>query len=309
VPVPDLGWLLALHGLFYAVFIPRAVQRWGLLGGSTLQPAARAGDTGKTESAGDAGSSGNTGTLVNSGSLRKTGRRASAGNTAILGSAESAGAGGDARKTGGAGDAGSSRNTGTIVNSGSLRNTGRRASAGNTAILGSAEITGSSEITGSGGSAGGAAGSGRAAWPPLAFHALAMSFLYFGILHRARPATVVAPQPAAGAVVIVAAAGLAAWTLAVFHSWRLQARIDGAHELCTAGPFRRVRNPIYLAMDLLAVGSWLWVPTAAVALAAVLVAVGGDWRGRAEERVLHAVFGATYDRYCRQVRRFVPGVY
>jgi protein-S-isoprenylcysteine O-methyltransferase Ste14 len=164
------------------------------------------------------------------------------------------------------------------------------------------------------------AAGGPAATPrfPLAFHALAMALLYYGIgehlgrqgqAHGAGSAFLLAPQPAAGLAVLLAAAALAAWTLVVFRSWRLAARIDSDHQLCTGGPFRWVRNPIYLAMDLLAAGTWLWLPTTTLALALALVALGGDLRGRSEERALSAAFGDPYDRYRRRVRRFLPGIY
>jgi protein-S-isoprenylcysteine O-methyltransferase Ste14 len=89
----------------------------------------------------------------------------------------------------------------------------------------------------------------------------------------------------------------------------LAARIELGHELCTAGPFRWVRHPIYLAMDLLAIGTWLWAPTALVAVGAALVVLAGDLRGRTEERLLHQAFGESYDRYQRRAWRFVPGIY
>jgi type IV secretory pathway VirJ component/protein-S-isoprenylcysteine O-methyltransferase Ste14 len=150
---------------------------------------------------------------------------------------------------------------------------------------------------------------------PLALHMLAEGALYYGIARAVRvPAgaadpPLIPPQRLAGGLLMLAAAALAAWTLAVFRSWRLAARIERGHELCTAGPFRWVRHPIYLAMDVLAVGSWLWAPTAAVAISVVLVALAGDLRARTEERLLHDTFGASYDRYRRQARRFVPGIY
>ncbi len=155
----------------------------------------------------------------------------------------------------------------------------------------------------------------RGSQVPLVLHALAMGVLYAGLARAvlvppgAADPFLVPPQRMAGGVSMLAAAALAAWTLAVFRSWRLAARIEHGHELCTAGPFRRVRHPIYLAMDLLALGSWLWAPTAAVGLGVVLVALAGDLRARTEERLLHDAFGASYDRYRRQAWRFLPGVY
>jgi protein-S-isoprenylcysteine O-methyltransferase Ste14 len=147
---------------------------------------------------------------------------------------------------------------------------------------------------------------------PLALHAVAMGVLYAGIdaaFLGAAPRFLVAPQRAAGGLTMLAGAALAAWALAVFKSWRLQARIGPRHELCTAGPFRRVRHPIYLAMDLLALGSWLWLPTLAVALGVALVASTGALRARGEEQLLLRAYGARYETYRRQTWRFLPGVY
>ncbi|HXO27247.1 MAG TPA: AcvB/VirJ family lysyl-phosphatidylglycerol hydrolase [Thermoanaerobaculia bacterium] len=150
---------------------------------------------------------------------------------------------------------------------------------------------------------------------PMVLHVLAMGVLYVGLARAvlAPPAAadppLLTPQRMAGGGLMLAATALAAWTLAVFRSWRLAARIEHGHELCTAGPFRRVRHPIYLAMDLLALGTWWWAPTAAVGLGVVLVALAGDLRARTEERLLHDTFGSTYDRYRRQAWRFLPGVY
>jgi protein-S-isoprenylcysteine O-methyltransferase Ste14 len=164
---------------------------------------------------------------------------------------------------------------------------------------------------------------------PLALHGLAMGTLYCGLDLAVLPppaarlafaarspggaalalTLLMPPLRLAGGVAMLAASALAGWALTVFRSWRLRASLDPGHELCTAGPFRLIRNPIYLAMDLLALGSWLWVPTALVALGALLVALGGDLRARGEERLLLEVFGQRYAEYRRRVRRFLPGVY
>ena len=145
------------------------------------------------------------------------------------------------------------------------------------------------------------------------FHMVALGVLYFGVgraVFVPRPRTpLFPPQRLAGGLVLAAAIALVVWTLAVFRSWRLRASLEAGHELATDGPFRLVRHPIYLAMDLLALGTLLWLPDPFVAAGAILVAIGGDLRARAEERVLLAVFGDRYREYRRSVRRFVPGVY
>jgi protein-S-isoprenylcysteine O-methyltransferase Ste14 len=117
------------------------------------------------------------------------------------------------------------------------------------------------------------------------------------------------PRVVAGLGLLVAASVLAGWALRVFSSWRLLAQLDVGHALCIEGPYRFVRHPIYLAMDLWAVGSALACPVAAALVGAVVIFVGGDLRARAEERLLTAVFGDQYTAYMARVRRLLPGIY
>ncbi len=146
----------------------------------------------------------------------------------------------------------------------------------------------------------------------LAVHVFAEFVLYLGLGsvafgHRGR--FLFPPLPWLGAAVMLAAAALAAWTIAVFRSWRLRAQVEAGHELSTDGPFRFVRNPIYLGMDLLAAGTFLWVPTPIVLAGMLLVFLAGDLRARAEETVLASAFGDRYRDYAARVKRFVPGLY
>lgn len=117
------------------------------------------------------------------------------------------------------------------------------------------------------------------------------------------------PRRGAGAACMLAAVGLAAWAVAVFRSWRVRAGVAADHELATGGPFAFVRHPIYLTGHLFALGAFLWAPTRPTLVAAALVALFGDLRARAEERVMAAAFGEAYQSYAAGVRRFVPGVY
>jgi protein-S-isoprenylcysteine O-methyltransferase Ste14 len=99
------------------------------------------------------------------------------------------------------------------------------------------------------------------------------------------------------------------WALVYFRSWRFRARLDEGHQLATGGPFGLVRHPIYLGLNLLALGTGLWVPTPLVWLGFVLMLLGSDFRGRAEEKLLAKSFGDLYGSYARRTRRFVPGLY
>jgi protein-S-isoprenylcysteine O-methyltransferase Ste14 len=147
----------------------------------------------------------------------------------------------------------------------------------------------------------------------VALHGVAFAAMYYGVGQtlaapgRVRPLWT--PQPILGAVIILAGAALIGWTMRVFRSWRFQARIDAGHRLSTDGPFAWVRHPIYAALDLLALGSLVWIPTPWTAAALLLMAVVGDMRARSEEKVLAAAFGDDYPRYAATVRRFVPGIY
>ena len=99
------------------------------------------------------------------------------------------------------------------------------------------------------------------------------------------------------------------WALVYFRSWRFRATLDKGHQLATGGPFRILRHPIYMGLNLLALGSAIWIPTPVVWTAFVLMAIGSDLRARAEEPLLLKVFGSAYREYSARTRRFVPGIY
>lgn len=83
-------------------------------------------------------------------------------------------------------------------------------------------------------------------------------------------------------------------------------RPERASALVTSGIYRRTRNPMYvaLAIALLAWGLWLAHP---LALPGVIAFVA--WMSRhqiaPEERALQALFGAEFERYCSEVRRWL----
>jgi protein-S-isoprenylcysteine O-methyltransferase Ste14 len=146
----------------------------------------------------------------------------------------------------------------------------------------------------------------------LAFHGLAFGVMYFGICNAVIPGRVPTWFPGqrlAATLVIAGGAALMASALVYFRSWRFRATLEKGHQLATGGPFRIVRHPIYMGLNLLALGTALWVPTAIVWAAAVLMAVGSDLRARAEETLLEQAFGPTYREYRARTSRFVPGIY
>jgi len=112
-----------------------------------------------------------------------------------------------------------------------------------------------------------------------------------------------------GALTILLGAAIIAWALYVFESWRCLAKLDEHHKLCTIGPYAHIRHPIYLACDLLAIGSFLWLPTITTGIGMISMILTGDIRARREEAVLRETFGDEYRRFESRVKRYVPGVY
>jgi protein-S-isoprenylcysteine O-methyltransferase Ste14 len=95
--------------------------------------------------------------------------------------------------------------------------------------------------------------------------------------------------------------------LSMGDSWRIGVDVSERTELVTDGAFRVVRNPIFSAMLVTAVGLALMVPNAVAlaGLAALIVALELQVRG-AEEPYLLRVHGPRYAAYARRVGRFVP---
>jgi protein-S-isoprenylcysteine O-methyltransferase Ste14 len=144
----------------------------------------------------------------------------------------------------------------------------------------------------------------------LAIHSLAFGLMYFGVaqaLISNRPTSLA--QRIAGTLVIAAGAALASSALFAFRSWRFRAKLDKGHQLATGGPFRIVRHPIYTGLNLLALGTALWMPTVLTWCGFALMVIGSDLRARAEERLLEEAFGESYRRYRARTKRFIPGLY
>ena len=83
-------------------------------------------------------------------------------------------------------------------------------------------------------------------------------------------------------------------------------RPERASALVTSGIYRRTRNPMYvaLAIALLAWAVWLAHPLALPWVAA-FVAWMNRYQIAPEEHALRALFGAEFERYCSEVRRWL----
>lgn len=146
----------------------------------------------------------------------------------------------------------------------------------------------------------------------VATHFVAFGFMYTGIANAVFSGQAYdwfAGQRVVGAIIIGIGAILAASALLYFRSWRFRASLNEGHQLATGGPFALLRHPIYMALNLLALGSALWIPSVLVWVGFVLMLLGSDLRARAEESLLAETFGADYQVYRKKTWRFIPWIY
>ena len=80
-------------------------------------------------------------------------------------------------------------------------------------------------------------------------------------------------------------------------------------KLVVVGPYRYVRNPMYLGFFTGWIGLWIvfgranWI---AIAVACAVVLGTALFVMLYEEPTLRKMFGADYEEYCRNVRRWIP---
>jgi len=128
---------------------------------------------------------------------------------------------------------------------------------------------------------------------------------WFGIL---RPSAITLAQIAGMAVGMIGAA-VALWCVFTFAfiGRGTPAPFDPPRQLVRKGPYRFVRNPMYIGADLALVGAALFyesIPLLGYAVLFLLVA--HIFVVLYEEPALRRTFGKDYETYCRRVRRWWP---
>jgi protein-S-isoprenylcysteine O-methyltransferase Ste14 len=112
-----------------------------------------------------------------------------------------------------------------------------------------------------------------------------------------------------GMLVAVAGAALAAWCVALFvtRGRGTPAPFDPPLEFVAVGPYRFVRNPMYLGGFGLLLGAGLVLSSPSIiALAFVFLLLAHLLVVLYEEHALAARFGDSYGRYRSRVRRWLP---
>ena len=144
--------------------------------------------------------------------------------------------------------------------------------------------------------------------PPLLYLAVFAAGLGVDTLLPWHPAWLRAPAlHAIGWLALGLGAALAAGGIGALHRRHTTVIPFGQPaRLVASGPFRISRNPIYLALTIGSAGAALLLARAwPLVLLPVPFAVMHRIVIPFEEQRLRATFGAAYDAYCRQVRRWV----
>ena len=123
-----------------------------------------------------------------------------------------------------------------------------------------------------------------------------------------RPATFGIPQ-VLGLVFGVAGAALALWCIVTFAiaGRGTPAPFDPPRRLVVLGPYRAVRNPMYLGAGLALAGAALvYQSLGLLVYVGVFVLATNLFVIWYEEPTLRRMFGADYESYCRRVSRWWP---
>jgi protein-S-isoprenylcysteine O-methyltransferase Ste14 len=86
------------------------------------------------------------------------------------------------------------------------------------------------------------------------------------------------------------------------------AHLDPPRLLIVNGPYRFVRNPIYLGALLVVLGFVIWFGTRLLVIYFLLYALGFQMLIFIEEPMLRNTFGREYEEYCKNVPRWIPRI-
>lgn len=89
------------------------------------------------------------------------------------------------------------------------------------------------------------------------------------------------------------------------NSWRIGIDRENPGSLVTTGIFAYTRNPIFLSMDLILLGTFLVVPSIIYLLAMCLLFVAIHFQILEEEKFLRSEYGEVYEEYVRQTCRYL----
>lgn len=110
-------------------------------------------------------------------------------------------------------------------------------------------------------------------------------------------------------IVLFALACVLSWSSsrALAGQLRIDAALGAGDRLVRSGPYRLVRNPIYLSMLLVLCAMAVVVaPWQLFLLAVIVFVIGTEIRVRTEEKLLASHFGDEFSDYKRKVPAYIP---
>lgn len=114
---------------------------------------------------------------------------------------------------------------------------------------------------------------------------------------------------ATGTLLVVLGVAFAIWARFVLgKSWSATVRIHADQRVIRTGPYAWVAHPIYTGISVAAFGSALVGGTLGNALGFASIVIALCIKGRMEERLMRAEFGAAYADYRRGVKFIIPFV-
>lgn len=144
-------------------------------------------------------------------------------------------------------------------------------------------------------------------WIPLTLFASCLGLMT--LWHDAKVTTRLFSQPVTyvGLVPIVFGAGIAVLGLWQLKKSRTTVKAFGKpRALVTNGIYRHTRNPVYLGLAAMLVGTcFLFSARCAFIPVALFILAVDCWIIRGEERVLHRNFGSAFEQYCSGTRRWL----
>lgn len=112
-----------------------------------------------------------------------------------------------------------------------------------------------------------------------------------------------------GLALLLLGLAFSCWARVVLgRNWSATVQLKQDHELIVAGPYRRVRHPIYTGMLLGLFGTALVLAEWRGLLALALVAAAFWFKLRHEEAWMRERFGAAYLDYMRHTKALIPGL-
>lgn len=125
-----------------------------------------------------------------------------------------------------------------------------------------------------------------------------------------RPAAIEVQQ-VAGMMIATAGAAIALWCIFTFASFGrgTPAPFDPPRRLVIQGPYRFVRNPMYIGAGLaLAGASFFYESLSLWGYTGIFILICHLFVVLYEEPMLRRTFGQEYELYCHQVRRWLPSL-